>query len=137
MRGAPIIEKIESIKAFRQVDGALALADVGNLLKAAPAAFVSPTGERAGESRLVGGHDQRVDATFAVIIVIAAAARQAGQPADTLHDLATAVRDTLTAWTHPDMASATEYAGGKLLAMSGGYLFWQMDFRTRYHFRKV
>lgn len=137
MKLQPIIDEIEEIKDFRQVAGALALTDVASALKSAPAAFVVPTSERAEPSRLVGAHDQRVDVTFSIVLAIKAAARTTNIPAEEMDALITEVRDALTDWTHPDMAKATEYGGGKLLAMSGGYLFWEVQFRTGYHLRKV
>lgn len=137
MRIGPVIDKLDGLKAFRQVDGALAMADLRQALKSAPAAFVIPTAERAGENRLAGAHDQKIDVGFTVVVAIAAAARAADSVPESLHELTAAVRDALTGWTHPDMSSATEYGGGQIINLTGGYLFWRLDFRARYHFRKV
>lgn len=136
MRLGPVIERLDVLD-LRQVDGALAFADIANVLKALPAAFVVPTTERAGENRLVGAHDQRVSVSFSVVLVLAAAARAKSQIPEDLHDRTAAVIGRLAAWTHPDMIQATDYAGGRLLNVTGGRLFWQLDFTTAYRLRKV
>lgn len=137
MRVQPIVEILDGLKAFAQVDGALAFADLENMFKVAPAAFVIPTGERAGENRLVGALDQRVAVEFSVVLILSASQRRRGDVPETLHDRASEVIDAITGQTHPDMKQANEYVGGKLINVTAGHVFWQITFSTVYHLRKA
>ena len=137
MRVQPIVEILDGLGTFRQVDGALAFADLENMFKVTPAAFVLPTGERAGENRLVGAQDQRVGVEFSVVLCLSASQRQRGQVPETLHDRAAEVIDAITGQTHPDMIQANQYVGGKLINVTAGHLFWQITFSTAYRIRKV
>lgn len=137
MRVQPIVEILDGLKEFRQVDGALAFADLENMFKVAPAAFVIPTGERAGENKLVGAQDQRAGVEFSVVLVLSASQRQRGKVPETLHERAAEVIDALTGSTHPDMVQTTQYVGGKLINVTAGHLFWQITFSTAYRIRKV
>lgn len=137
MRLQPIIDQLAGL-GFRTVDGVAGLANVEDSLKALPAAFVAPSGEDAAANRLAAGAtDQRVTASFSVIIVIASAARVAGKANDDLDELSTAVKNALAGWSHPDMSGPAEYRRGRLLDLRAGQIWWGVDFTAPYHLRKT
>jgi hypothetical protein len=137
MRLQPIIDQLADL-GFRMVDGVAGLAEVDESLRTLPAAFISPSDETAAANRLSSGAiDQRVVASFSVIIVITSASRAAGRVNEALYELSEAVKDALAGWTHPDMSGPTEYRRGRLLAIRPGQIWWGVDFAAPYHVRKT
>lgn len=137
MKLQPVIDQLAGL-GFRTIDGVAGLADVENSLKALPAAFVAPSDEAASANRLAAGAiDQRVVASFSVIIVLAASARLAGKASEDLHETALAVTNALAGWTHPDMSAPTEYRRGRLLSLRPGQIWWGLDFAAPFHLRKT
>lgn len=137
MRLTPIVEQLAGL-GFRHVDGIAGLADIDNALKALPAAFAAPSDESASANRLAAGaFDQRIVASFSVILVLPASARDRVKLTEDLHNFSVLVTNTLTGWTHPDMSGPTEFRRGRLLALRPGQIWWGLDFTAAYHFRKT
>lgn len=119
---------------FRQAGGAAELdaALVGGL-KAAPAAFVLPLGEEPGQNTRVNGTLQVVTASVGVVLAVRNVTDARGDAA--LDDLATLrawVRGKLLGWVPVAGYVEAEYAGGRVLALAGGVLWWQDDWLTQY-----
>lgn len=135
MKLAPIIARLKEAGA-RRVEGALELAALKAAPGQLPAHFVVPIGEDAAANRLSGGHDQAATRTFGIVI-LAEAGRSDERTVDALTELEERVIQALTGWTHPEASRACDYAGGRMLSVSGTTLAWLVSFRTGRHIRKV
>jgi hypothetical protein len=134
VRLAPIIAKLAAA-GFTKVEGAMEFAGLAEAPRAPLSLFVVPDAEEAAANRMAGVIDQKVRASFLVIIVLATAVR-ARDGSDPLRDQIEAVQQALLGWTHPDSSVPTEYAGGRLMAAEGGRLVWSVRFSTAYHLRR-
>lgn len=132
----PIVEQL--VKAgLKRVDGVLEFAAQTSAPAQLPAHFVVPTGEQAGDNRTAGGRDQRVLATFSVMAVLAATARQSSGPSEALREATTTIKNALTGWTHPGASGPTDYVGGRMVSADGSTVVWAVQFRCPYHLRKA
>ncbi|MBL0142659.1 MAG: hypothetical protein IPP91_11300 [Betaproteobacteria bacterium] len=124
----------ESGTPFRQVGGAAELdAALTGGLKAAPAAFLLPLAETASENQRVNAVLHQVGAAVGVVIVVRNLADARGDQA--VGDLETArawARTKLLGWQPSGAHDPVEYAGGRVLALANGYLWWQDDWETAY-----
>lgn len=134
MRLAPIVQQLKDAGLVR-VYGVLELAGMKAHPGRLPAYFVVPEGWRAGENRMVGVHDQNVAETFAVVLLIEAAAMREDGVAEQLQEEERRVIEALVAWTHPDASRACEALAGQLLSVDGHVVSWKVSFRTGRHIR--
>lgn len=132
----PIAERLRAAGA-RNVAGLLEFSAQTELPRALPAHFVVPTGESANGNVVSGAHEQRVEVTFSVIVVLDAAARRTDVIAEDLKTSVDLVRGAIAAWMHPQAAAPTDYAGGRLVSADRSTVVWEVRFRSRYHVRKV
>lgn len=136
MRLKPIVERMKQ-QGFKSVQGVLELIS----LKSAPSGknyFIVPDTETAEPNRLTGAHSQRTDLRFGVVIMLPGGPNQ-GHTSDELHDEEQKVISALLGWVHPDAADGVgcDYAGARMLSVSGGGISWMVSFRTRRLIRKV
>lgn len=137
MKQQPIVDRLKEIPGFVQVGGVLEYAALDRLPGALPAAFVVPQGEVAGDNRLATGVDQRVLWSFAVVVILSAAARRPEEISDKLEELTTAIKLAITGWKHPDGSGPITFAGAELVGAGANALSWAVRFRSPYHIRKV
>lgn len=101
-----------------------------------PAAFVLPLAESAEANELSSGISQRVAQRFGVVLAVSNHRDAGGEAA--LGDLApvrSAVMTALLGWAVDGNHDPVEFAGGRLVDLSQGVLWWQDDFLTRFHVR--
>jgi hypothetical protein len=135
VRIAPIAEQLKGC-GLVHIGGALEWAGLKTAPTRLPAGYIVPMSDSASDNRNDHGIDQKVTDEFAVILVLAAAARVQDGIDDQLHDLIVAVRDQrLVGWTHPDASGPTLYAGGRMLSADGASFAWSLQFRSGYHLR--
>lgn len=130
----PIVDRLKAA-GLQPVEGVLEFVALTEAPRASPAFFVAPERESASPNRMAGVVDQKVAATFSVIIVVRAA-RRAGAVSDELKAHCDAVVDALLGWRHPESSSPCEYAGGRLLSVEGQHLSWALSFTASRHIRK-
>lgn len=94
-----------------------------------PSAYVVTANERATPNRTQGVHDQKVQATVAVIMQIAAQRADAGQ-ADRVETLREAVINQLTGWTATGAKDPFDYSGYQIVRMAEGLIWVQCNFQT-------
>lgn len=134
MKLAPIIKRLKEV-GLRRVEGALELAALKTAPAQLPAHFVVPIGEDANPSRHVGVHDQATTRTFGVVTLIQAGGSDE-RATDQLTELEEAVIGALAGWTHPEASRPCDYAGGRMLSVSGHTVAWLSSFRSGRHIRK-
>lgn len=123
---------------FIEVGGATDYVTAVAASMATPAAFVVPLGEIPGDSDLDVGIAQRVTLHIGVVIAVQNMSDRAGAAAlDDLAPARTAVRQALLAWTSAGFTDPWRMAGGRLLEMDNGVLWWQDDFAATYHVRQL
>ncbi|HYD12733.1 MAG TPA: hypothetical protein VEC11_07785 [Allosphingosinicella sp.] len=137
MRLNPIVERLKE-KGFKRAQGVLELIS----LKAPPflpAYYVVPETETAEPNRLTGGHSQRTDLRFGVVVMMEGAGANQDRTSDQLHEEEGKVIQAMLGWVHPDAADGVgcDYAGARMLSVSGSTLSWMVSFRTRRLIRKV
>jgi hypothetical protein len=137
----PIIERLEGkIKGLLYVRGLRALAAIDQVGGLMPGAYVVPAQENAGPNKLQGGHDQKIDVYFDVVLVVGANNSNNAAEVDQIKTLSDAIMEKLTGWVHPDSGQdnvPTEYVSARLLGLQSGAVQWLMRFKTSYRFRKV
>lgn len=129
----------ERVPAFAsRVGGAAEIDNLSETAKLdAPAAWVIPLDEKAGENTDQAGYQQEVEEGFAVLVVLDNAGDEKGQGAVTqLPAIRAAIFAALIGWTPPKVGAiqydAIEYSGGQLVDLSRSRLFYQFEFATRY-----
>lgn len=137
MRLTPIVERLKE-QGFKRAQGVLELIS----LKAPPilpAYFAVPDTETAGPNRLTGGHSQLTEQRFGVVIMMEGAGANQDRTSDQLHEEEQKVIQAILGWVHPDAAEGVgcDYAGARLLSVSGSTLSWMVSFRTKRLIRKV
>lgn len=116
---------------FRLVGGAAELGAAVQSAAVAPACYVIPQTERAGEPEDLDATFQIVEIEFAVVIVSRLARQGAGQEAVAdIETLRAAVRAALFGWWPDGMQSPVEFAAGSLIDFKPGELWWQDAWRT-------
>ena len=135
----PVVARLEGV-IRRPVESVVDLAMLGergpNFL---PAVYVAPDSETPGPPRrLAGIHDQTVECTFVVLIMVGSNAADPKRIAGELQALTNDIEQRLVGWAHPDAeGQATAHAGSTLLAMAGGRIEWAIKFTTQRRIRKA
>jgi len=95
-----------------------------------PAAYVVPTEDITAEQKSLSDYWQNVTEGFAVIVVLDNTRDERGQAAayDVVHDVRAELWRTLLGWQPEDNGGPVAYAGGQLLEMDRGRLYYQFDF---------
>lgn len=137
MRLSPIVDQLKAAGCAR-VYGALELAGLDKQPAQLPAYFVVPEGERADPNRTDGGaHQQIFLFRFAIVVLLPSAGLNERRVSDEADEHATKVKAAIAGWTHPDAASACNYAGGSFLAIRPGVAAWSLSFTAKGLFRRV
>lgn len=131
----PIVDRLKAA-GFAQVEGVIEFAGLKDPPRIVPALYVVPEVESASANRMAGIVDQRVSATFLIVLVLGGQARADGKVSAELEAQSDRVRDALIAWRHPDASGPFEYAGGRLLSVDGYRLAWGVRLTAPYHLRK-
>lgn len=124
---------------LKKIAGAVDFASANATLTSAPAAFVLPLMDKASANSAGGGAvQQRVTVRFGVVLVVSNVRDALGAAAHTdLQTVRRAVIDALLAWRPTSEYDPCEYGGGRMLALNGADLWWQLEFVTAYYERKV
>lgn len=136
----PIADRLKvEVPAFRNnVTGTADFAAAREGLKSVPAAFVLPLMDRASASDTQDESVilQYVAERFGVVLVVSNVRDAQGANAhDDLQSLRDAVIDSLLGWQPSAGYSPVEYGGGRMLALNGNDLWWQVDFVTGYYLK--
>lgn len=139
MQLAPIIARLSGqVSGLRKVEGVAALAALKSGVSVSPAAYVLPISEAAGENQIaVNAVSQRVRIRFGVILMVRNVRDPRGEEAHDagLDDLRGQVTAALVGW-EPDAAhDPCTYAGGRLLELADGAIWWQDEFITAHYLR--
>lgn len=130
---APIVARLAADPELPEPKGAAALARIEAAPPAfLPALFVVADGETASAPRrLVGIHDQLVEASFLVLAMV----RADGAPAlveAALARLTGRVEAALAGWVHPEAeGEATAILSSQLVRLDAGVIAWGQRFATR------
>ena len=138
MNLAPIVTRLQTAcPEFRAVGGAAEYDAANTGILVAPAAFVVPLEDRAGENYLIGITAQRVEVLFGVIVLLTDFVNPAsGERA--MNDLETyraSVRAALHGWQPQADAEPCLISGGQLFSFEPGALWWQDVYRTAHDVR--
>lgn len=136
---AEIEARLEAeVAALKLVDGAAAfMALRTNPPKSKqPAAYVFPVADKAGPNALAMAVDQEVTERYAVALALGNFKDRRGETAtqqmETIRD---SVRDALLGWVPEAGKEGCLYAGGRVLDMRDGVVWWQLEFTATYHIR--
>lgn len=132
---APIVDQLKPA-GFRNVAGILEFSKLTVAPRALPALFVVPIAETARANVNVGGRDQAIDVSFAVMLMLDGAGIHQAGVSDELKVQTGRVIDALVGWTHPEASRACDYAGGRLASADGSTVVWDLRFTARHHLRK-
>jgi hypothetical protein len=135
MRLNPVVDRLKGAGVAR-VQGVLELMALKSV-PILPAHYVVPDSETAGPNRLTGAHSQKTEIRFGVVIMIEGAAANQGKASDQLAEMEDKIIDALLGWVHPDADLGCDYAGARMLSVSGSTLSWMVSFRTGRLIRKV
>ncbi len=141
MNLSSVVERIRDLCPLLRSVGGAAQYDVAvNGLLTAPAAFVVPLSETAGENYLASGATaQRIEVRFGVILVLSSHG-DVTQGADALDQLDThrsALRAALHGWLPSPDAEPCLVDQGAVLEFLPGELWWQDVYRTAYDLRTM
>jgi len=129
-----IVNKINSAKHFHNVAFALSLESAQATTRSTrEQAFVIPMAEAHEESlRDTGPTCQRVTKTFGVLILLNVRNDATGERSEEdLHNARLAVRNAIYGWQPTTEHDPILLAGGELLVMDGGLIYWLDQFKTR------
>lgn len=137
---APIADrlKIQVPALKRNVSGAADFAAAREGLNSVPAAFVLPLMDRATPSSTQDESVilQLVTERFGVVLVVSNVRDMHGAAAhDDLEPLRDAVILALLGWPPSAGYHPVEYGGGRMLALNGDDLWWQLEFVTGYYLK--
>lgn len=95
-----------------------------------PAAYVVPTEDITAEQKSLTDYWQNVTEGFAVVVVLDNTRDERGQSAgyDAVHDVRAEIWRALLGWEPDENAGPVAYAGGQLLDMDRGRLYYQFEF---------
>lgn len=130
-----IVERLrDACDGLRQVLPALEGAQPGGY----PSAYVLPLAERAlGEDggELLDAHAQRIEARFAVELMVKHAAQAAsGGPAqEALEALRDEVKAALAGWQPAPEFAPVAFSAGRLVDFAGGLAVWRDEFVTTHY----
>lgn len=134
---AEIIDRLraEAMPPFALVEGAAELAAIGGgAPMAQPAAYVFLGEEASAENDRIGALLQRTDCGISIVIVAGnvSDARGAAAAGD-IEALKTAVRSCLLGWQPPSADDVITAAGGQMVRVRDGYVWWEMTLATAYY----
>jgi hypothetical protein len=105
--------------------------------KRSNAAFLLPGARRPGRNERatgVGRPFQKMELTFAVLIAVRTLKDPLGKKATgILEQLVRQLEDSLLGYTPPQMDTGILLAGGRLVKLKDGELWWQEMFKTSYY----
>lgn len=130
----------EKAPGFRIVDFALtfdAIKERG--IPAFPALFVMPQAESATPNSLAtGAHHQKTTWAWRAYLYVKSARQNLGEgSSDELGPLRDQLIDAWMGWQPEGADGTVEFAGGRVVGLSGGVLVWQDDFNVTSFYRKV
>ncbi|GLX85056.1 hypothetical protein tloyanaT_13080 [Thalassotalea loyana] len=128
-----IVDKLNDSVFFHTVSIALSMDAAQNAIKGnRNQAFIVPMSEEHSQpNEMVGRILQQNRKTFGVLMVIAVRNDITGKSAnDTLNQARATVKDALFGWQPDSEHSQCWLAGGELLAMDGGQVYWLDRFTT-------
>lgn len=133
---SPIVLKLRLAETIfeNRIGGAaeLEIAQKGTLK--ANMAFVIQVNESVSPNTLDNGINQKITETVGVVVAIPNDTTQKDKTGLTAYDSLYTVRaslwDALLGWTMPGAEYLMEYAGGKLLDINRGYLWYEFDFNV-------
>jgi len=135
----PIVTQLKAIetdgaKEFRKVETAANFAAARDDQKNTPSAYVLPMSDTAGANSLGGGAIlQPVKERFGVALAVSNLRDASGVAAQVEFErLRRLVIDALLGYVPAEGYEPVEYAGGGLLALTPGVLWWQLVFSTGY-----
>ena len=126
--------RVEALNLFTSVQGVANAAEALENGARPPAAFVAVSSERAAPNKTQGVHDQRVDATIAVLMCLAAQ-RADNRRADVAEDTRLAVIPQLAGWTPTGARMPFDYDSYRVIRMGGGLIWLECSFRTSWVLR--
>lgn len=136
----PIIDRLKALlTGFKAIGGA---ADLDAAIEGAvttPSAFVIPLANSAEPSQMLSTHEQRLTEAFAVILVVDNKRDITGAASlQSLEPLRMQVRAALAGWVPmPADGEAVQIAGGRLLRMTDGRLWWSDEFNVLTYYRSA
>jgi len=137
IRSEMVLRIRESVREFREVSGAASLEAVmeGRVLH--PGAYVFPESSKVGENRLVGAIAQRESLVYAIVIVTRNVRDAKGADSDDESEyLRDEIRAALLGWQPEGAGLPLEHAGGELIIMKDGILYYLERYRTdRFHWK--
>lgn len=122
-------------KIGKAADLASAMQDGSNQF---PRAYVLPNAEQGGQPRLMtGAVAQRRTPRIGIVLVVKNVRDMVGDAAGSdMEALRLLTDEALFGWKPDDAHSALMFAGGRLLNISNGEVWWQDDYTTDYDRRK-
>jgi hypothetical protein len=117
----------------RKIGGAADLSRIKAGQVVAPALYLIPMDESAGSMDFAGDTLQRVEAGFAVVLVVSNKSDATGGAAvDDVEPLREAVKLALHGWSPGDLFERISFTRGALLSFDDGLVFWMDEFTTSY-----
>lgn len=128
-----VIDRLKAqVSTLRLIEGAAefaALSERGS--PQTPAAYVVPLAESAEANPLSSGVSQLVTERFGAILAFRHVGDPRGEAATKqIETLRAATIAALLNWAPTANHTAVEYAGGRLLGLADGIVWWQQDFTT-------
>jgi len=130
-----------AMPSLRSIEGAASLEQaLASGARVSPAAFIIPLAEKSGVNQLAtSAVQQRITASFAVVLSVRDYGDARGDAAIS-HDLSplrVALLEALMGFAPGSNWDAITHAGGTLLQIKNGNLFWQDKFMTETHRRSL
>lgn len=121
---------------LREVAGAASIDAVLAGRVATPAVYVFREAQPAGANSGANFISQRVGQKLGVLLAVRNVRdpRQ-GDSSDEAEALSLLVRDAIFGWAPAEHAEPLEYAGGRLVSMQNGFLFWLDSYTTATYWR--
>lgn len=137
---SPVADRLKGqVTTLRNnVSGAADFASGKEGVKSVPASFVIPLMDRAvpAQTQDFGSVLQHVSERFGVVLVVSNMRDATGGNAHgDLQPLRDAVIAALLGWQPAAEYDPIEYGGGRMLALSGSDLWWQLEFVTGYYLK--
>jgi hypothetical protein len=132
-----VVTQLKTSSLIKSVGGAADLASAEVDFKKAPAAYVIPLADDAGENMLLNTNiEQEIKVSFAIVLAVTNKRDPRGEAA--LVDLK-AAREEIFAkiygWVPANEYTPVTYQGGKLMKLENTFLWWQERFATSYLIR--
>ena len=127
---ALLIARLEGERTpLRQIGSSADIDDAERSVKTRPAAFVMPLAERPSAPPLAAEFTQRVEQACGVLLCVSS---RSTNTAEDVVPVRRALREALRGWLPDGCADPLAFAGGRLLRLGSGVLWWQDDFVTSY-----